>query len=401
MRSASAPRTTQHPDFTLTHQKESVPQIKELKASRHHQVPVGHGHLQVCRQKAEHLEFSQRRPSVPAATRTDRRTKSLVSTSHCGARLGCCPQHSPQLHHSIHKLLLAELALSGGAELPGDDEHGDAGRIEGEVIAELLDPIDADLIFILGVYQGGIIEGNNPIRSFCVRQYTAVFSPACVKDMNCRTLSLCEDFSLCCTRTGQGPSDTGAIRPGSSHNNTQTHTETHTKTHSETHTSTGIQAPAKTARRSETLYIKSTCSTQQGPQITTDVTRGAEREARPRAVSLSNMQHATCHVPRATCHMPHATCHVPHATSSHQLQHRGTRTGLKRFLKPETQKSARIQLLHRLHQPGPLWVLNDPRGAGGRGRVRLLPRRDHSATRREEHRFFYRLTLARLADVSH
>lgn len=86
---------------------------------------------------------------------------------------------------------------------------------------------------------------TSSFQSFCVRQYTAVFSPACVKDMNCRTLSLCEDFSLCCVSTGHGLSDTGEIRPGSTDNSTQTQTETQTKTHSETDTSTGIQAAVK------------------------------------------------------------------------------------------------------------------------------------------------------------
>ncbi|TNN67274.1 hypothetical protein EYF80_022523 [Liparis tanakae] len=41
-------------------------------------------------------------------------------------------------------------------------------------------------------------EKSEQNGSFCVRQYTAVLSPACVKDMNCRTLSFCEDFNLCC-----------------------------------------------------------------------------------------------------------------------------------------------------------------------------------------------------------
>lgn len=36
------------PHLTVTHQKESVPKIEELKPSRQNQVPVGYGHLQVC-----------------------------------------------------------------------------------------------------------------------------------------------------------------------------------------------------------------------------------------------------------------------------------------------------------------------------------------------------------------
>lgn len=58
--------------------------------------------------------------------------------------------------------------------------------------------------------------------------------------MNCRTLSLCEDFSLCCTETGHGLSDTE--RPCSTDSKTHTHTETHTRIHRGTHTSTDIQA---------------------------------------------------------------------------------------------------------------------------------------------------------------
>lgn len=98
---------------------------------------------------------------------------------------------------------------------------------------------------------------TSSFQSFCVRQYTAVFSPACVKDMNCRTLSLCEDFSLCCVSTGQGQSGTGAIREGSTDSSTHTQNETQTKTHSDTHTSTGIQAAVdgtkETGRHRETL----------------------------------------------------------------------------------------------------------------------------------------------------
>lgn len=33
---------------TLTHQKESIPEIEELKPSRQNQVPVGYSHLQIC-----------------------------------------------------------------------------------------------------------------------------------------------------------------------------------------------------------------------------------------------------------------------------------------------------------------------------------------------------------------
>lgn len=59
--------------------------------------------------------------------------------------------HSPQLGHSIQKLLLGELALGGGAELPRHHEHGDAGRVQRQVVAELLNAVDADLVLILRV----------------------------------------------------------------------------------------------------------------------------------------------------------------------------------------------------------------------------------------------------------
>lgn len=65
---------------------------------------------------------------------------------------------SPQFGHAIQELLLAELALGGGPELPRHHQDADAGRVQGEVITELLDAIDAYLILILGIY--GIIYIN-------------------------------------------------------------------------------------------------------------------------------------------------------------------------------------------------------------------------------------------------
>lgn len=61
-------------------------------------------------------------------------------------------QHSPELCHSIQKLLFGELTLSGGTKLPCNNQHRDAGGIQREVVTELLDPIDADLVLILGIY---------------------------------------------------------------------------------------------------------------------------------------------------------------------------------------------------------------------------------------------------------
>lgn len=66
----------------------------------------------------------------------------------------CCRcHHLPQLCHSIDKLLLAELALRGGVELPCHDQDREAGWIQREVIAKLLDPIDTDLILIMRICQ--------------------------------------------------------------------------------------------------------------------------------------------------------------------------------------------------------------------------------------------------------
>lgn len=78
--------------------------------------------------------------------------QSLCPTLEHVTRCGC--QHSPQVCHSIQKLLLGELALGGSAKLPRNDQHADAGWIQWEVITKLLDPINTNLILILGIYQG-------------------------------------------------------------------------------------------------------------------------------------------------------------------------------------------------------------------------------------------------------
>ena len=65
---------------------------------------------------------------------------------------GICLWCSPKLRHAIHELLLAKLALGGGAELPRHDQHRDAGGVEREVIAKLLNAVYPDLVFILGIY---------------------------------------------------------------------------------------------------------------------------------------------------------------------------------------------------------------------------------------------------------
>lgn len=58
---------------------------------------------------------------------------------------------SPQFRHAVKELLLTELALGGGPELPCHHQDSDAGRVQGEVIAELLDAVDANLILILWI----------------------------------------------------------------------------------------------------------------------------------------------------------------------------------------------------------------------------------------------------------
>lgn len=63
----------------------------------------------------------------------------------------CC---SPKLSHAVQELFPAELALCGGSELPCHHQNTHAGRVQGQVITELLDPINADLILILGICKG-------------------------------------------------------------------------------------------------------------------------------------------------------------------------------------------------------------------------------------------------------
>lgn len=58
---------------------------------------------------------------------------------------------SPQVHHAFNELLLAELTLSGGSELPSHHKYGDTCWVQSQVITELLDPIDTYLILILGI----------------------------------------------------------------------------------------------------------------------------------------------------------------------------------------------------------------------------------------------------------
>lgn len=79
------------------------------------------------------------------------RPHCLYPTSEHVKRWLC--RHSPQLCHSIQKLLLGELTLSGSTKLPCNDQHSDAGWIQREVVTKLLDPIDTNLILILGIYQ--------------------------------------------------------------------------------------------------------------------------------------------------------------------------------------------------------------------------------------------------------
>lgn len=43
---------------------------------------------------------------------------------------------SPEICHSLHKLLPGELALSGGLELPGQDEDCDLARVKTRIVTE-------------------------------------------------------------------------------------------------------------------------------------------------------------------------------------------------------------------------------------------------------------------------
>lgn len=58
---------------------------------------------------------------------------------------------SPQIRHAVQELFAAELALRRRSELPRHDQDADAGGIQHEVVAELLDAVDADLILIVWI----------------------------------------------------------------------------------------------------------------------------------------------------------------------------------------------------------------------------------------------------------
>lgn len=57
----------------------------------------------------------------------------------------------PQLCHAIQELFPAKFTLRRCPELPGHHQDAHAGWIQCEIITELLDPINADFILILGV----------------------------------------------------------------------------------------------------------------------------------------------------------------------------------------------------------------------------------------------------------
>ena len=58
---------------------------------------------------------------------------------------------SPEFCHALEELFAAKLALGCSSELPRDDQNADAGRIQHQVVTELLDPVHADLALILRV----------------------------------------------------------------------------------------------------------------------------------------------------------------------------------------------------------------------------------------------------------
>lgn len=61
------------------------------------------------------------------------------------------PSSLPLFCHAIHELLFRELALGCCPELPGYKEDTYAGRVQTQVIAELLDSIDAYLVVIMRI----------------------------------------------------------------------------------------------------------------------------------------------------------------------------------------------------------------------------------------------------------
>lgn len=60
----------------------------------------------------------------------------------------CC---WPELGHAVQELFPAELALCGCSKLPRHHQDAHAGWFQHQVIAELLDPINTYLVFILRV----------------------------------------------------------------------------------------------------------------------------------------------------------------------------------------------------------------------------------------------------------
>lgn len=58
---------------------------------------------------------------------------------------------SPLFSHALHEFLFWKLALCCCPELPGYEEDTDAGWVQSQVVTELLDPINADLIVIMGI----------------------------------------------------------------------------------------------------------------------------------------------------------------------------------------------------------------------------------------------------------
>lgn len=58
---------------------------------------------------------------------------------------------SPLFCHAFHELLFRELALRCCPELPGDEKDAYTGRVQTQVVTELLDPINAYFVVVMRI----------------------------------------------------------------------------------------------------------------------------------------------------------------------------------------------------------------------------------------------------------
>lgn len=57
----------------------------------------------------------------------------------------------PLFRHAVHELQFGKFALCRCPELPGYEEDTYTGRVQSQVVTELLDPIDANLVIIMRI----------------------------------------------------------------------------------------------------------------------------------------------------------------------------------------------------------------------------------------------------------